>query len=266
MTAQVIIIGAGMTGLVCARRLADAGIVPIVLDKGRGIGGRVATRRIVLEDNQLQFDHGAQYATARDPNFRQLLNEVSPACAIWQAGSAAEHFVGVPAMSSLPRAVAAGIDVRQNVEVTALRQTSDGWIVEAGPESFKAAHVVLTVPAPQIAALLGQAHPLAKACQTIELEPCLTLMAAFLPTAPKPFISRADTSEALSWIAQDSTKSGRSSAFTTWVAQASTQWSALHLEEDASTIALRMLPLLCAAIGAAPEDARRRDAQISRVR
>ncbi len=53
----VAIIGSGIAGLACARRLAGAGLAPVVLDKGRGIGGRVATRRV----EAMQFDHGAQY-------------------------------------------------------------------------------------------------------------------------------------------------------------------------------------------------------------
>lgn len=39
----IAIIGAGMAGLTCARGLADAGLHPVVFDKGRGIGGRLAT-------------------------------------------------------------------------------------------------------------------------------------------------------------------------------------------------------------------------------
>ena len=37
---EIAIIGAGMAGLACARRLTDAGHAPVILDKGRGIGGR----------------------------------------------------------------------------------------------------------------------------------------------------------------------------------------------------------------------------------
>ena len=42
---RVAIIGAGISGLACARQLVKAGVSVVVFDKGRGIGGRVATRR-----------------------------------------------------------------------------------------------------------------------------------------------------------------------------------------------------------------------------
>ena len=46
MQTAITIIGAGMAGLACARRLARAGHTPLVLDKSRGIGGRLATRQV----------------------------------------------------------------------------------------------------------------------------------------------------------------------------------------------------------------------------
>ena len=39
------VIGAGMAGLACARELAAKGFEVTVFDKGRGLGGRTATRR-----------------------------------------------------------------------------------------------------------------------------------------------------------------------------------------------------------------------------
>ena len=67
---QIGIIGAGMAGLSCARQLAHSGLRPVIFDKGRGIGGRLATRRT---PDGLTFDHGAQYLTARGNGFRSLI-------------------------------------------------------------------------------------------------------------------------------------------------------------------------------------------------
>ncbi|HIP78813.1 MAG TPA: FAD-binding protein, partial [Kiloniellaceae bacterium] len=42
---RIAVIGAGLAGLLCARRLQDAGLHPVVFEKSRGLGGRLATRR-----------------------------------------------------------------------------------------------------------------------------------------------------------------------------------------------------------------------------
>ena len=55
MQGRVAVIGAGLTGLTAARRLADAGCAVVVFDKSRGLGGRLATRRTALGP----IDHGA---------------------------------------------------------------------------------------------------------------------------------------------------------------------------------------------------------------
>ncbi len=256
MIEDVIIIGAGITGLACARRLADAGLAPVVLDKGGRVGGRMATRRVTVGATDVQFDHGAQYVTVREPGFRAFVDRFSDACADWHDGARAAHVVGVPGMSSLPRAVADGIDVRQGIEVTALRHTGSGYDVQAGSQRFMAARLVLTVPAPQVANLVGAAHPLVERLRDVAYDPCLTLMAAFSPNAPRPFISRTSETEPLAWIAQDSSKPGRANAMTTWVAHASAAWSSAHLDEDEAEIAQRMTPMLGSAIGASVDDVR----------
>ena len=48
---DIVIIGAGMSGIACARALRKAGAPVRLIDKGRGIGGRVATRRVAVTDN-----------------------------------------------------------------------------------------------------------------------------------------------------------------------------------------------------------------------
>lgn len=52
-----LIIGAGISGLVLARRLQASGLSVLILEKSRGVGGRIATRR----DGPATYDHGAQF-------------------------------------------------------------------------------------------------------------------------------------------------------------------------------------------------------------
>ena len=241
---MIVIIGSGMAGLACARRLADAGLAAIVLDKGRGIGGRVATRRV----GDMQFDHGAQYVNAHGSGFAAVLHSLGDSVAGWQDGTGRTHNVGVPGMSAIPKALGAGLDIRQNAQVARVVQDDDSWALHLDTDTMRAARVVVTVPAPQVAGLLGAEHPLVAALAPVRLAPCLTLMAAV--TAPAPFIARQDADDPLAWIAQDSAKPSRpQSAATLWVAQSGEAFSRAYLEESPTQIAARMLPLLCDRLG-----------------
>ncbi|KAA6182383.1 NAD(P)-binding protein [Thiohalocapsa marina] len=246
-TPQIAIIGAGMTGLACARALTDAGYAPVVFDKGRGIGGRLATRRTA---EGWQFDHGAQYITAASPGFQTLLEQAERAGALarWADGGTRPHLVGTPGMTGLASYLGRGIAIRQGVEVRALHATAQGWALHLAEGTALFERVVVTIPAPQLVDLLEPAQPLTKAVAHVRLDPCLTLMAAFDPDTPRPFISQADAEAPLAWIAQDSSKPGRP-APVCWIAQASPAWSAAHLALDPEVIVARMLPLLCERLG-----------------
>lgn len=249
METDILILGAGMAGLACARHLTAAGHTPLVIDKGRGVGGRMATRRISIPEHNLSFDHGAQYFTTRNPAFSALIQAAGDSVALWEDGAGETRLVGCPGMASLPRTMAEVLHVRLQVEVKSLRQEGSRWVLETTDSTFHARRLVMTIPAPQAARLLGAAHPANARLETVEMAPCLTLMAAFPSAEPKPFASRASQAHPLSWIAQDSTKPGRNASATGWVAQASPDWSQQHLEETPETIAPLMLALLAEEIG-----------------
>jgi renalase len=247
---DVAIIGSGIAGLACARRLASAGLAPVVFDKGRGIGGRCATRRA----EGFQFDHGAQYVTARGAEFAAALDELAGTGAVapWDDGSGRHHVVGRPGMTALAKGLGEGLDVRQQAEVTSLLRDGDGWRIRVGATAHDARRVVVTVPAPQVARLLGPEHPVVAQIAPVRLEPCLTLMAAV--AAPAPFVARHDPEAPLAWIAQDSSKPGRPSGdAVAWVAQAGAEFSTRHLEEQPEAIAAAMLPLLRDRLGVSAE-------------
>lgn len=63
-------VGAGMAGIACAVELASAGVPVRVLDRGRAVGGRMASRRI----EGRPVDIGAAYFTVRDPEFAAVVD------------------------------------------------------------------------------------------------------------------------------------------------------------------------------------------------
>ena len=70
---RVVIVGAGLAGLMAGRTLAAAGHELVLVDKGRSPGGRLATRRI----GAAALDHGAQFFTVRSgPGGRRTTREV----------------------------------------------------------------------------------------------------------------------------------------------------------------------------------------------
>jgi glycine/D-amino acid oxidase-like deaminating enzyme len=67
---DVIVVGAGLAGLTCARRLAAAGKVPLVLERSHTIGGRVRTDQV----DGFLLDHGFQVLPLAYPEARALLD------------------------------------------------------------------------------------------------------------------------------------------------------------------------------------------------
>ncbi len=65
----VIVVGAGIAGLACARELVDAGVPAKVVERGRVVGGRLASKRF----DDRYADIGAGYITADDPAFHGRL-------------------------------------------------------------------------------------------------------------------------------------------------------------------------------------------------
>lgn len=259
---RIAVIGAGMAGLTCARVLADQGHAVTVLDKGRGVGGRITTRR----EGGLVFDHGAQYLTAKDPRFRRHVDSWidEGVAASWtgtivklrhgavEPTSPSERIVGVPGMSAVMRHLSRGLEIRSAITVTKIARDSAAWRLE---DSDGSAHgpfdrVLVALPAPQAAPLLGAAPGLAAAARSVEMAPCWSVLAAFPEPIPAGLDGAFVQDSPLGWIARDRSRPRRDAGGPeTWVLHATPDWSAAHLEEPAETIAGRLLAALGPALG-----------------
>jgi predicted NAD/FAD-dependent oxidoreductase len=263
---DVAVIGAGIAGLACARALEDHGLRVTVFDKGRGPGGRVATRRA----DSGAFDHGAQFLRARDPHFarhvasweaRGLLSRWPCSLAALAPGEApsplpdeAPSWAPSPGMSALARHLAAELRaLRLSTRVGALRREGARWVLEdeAGAPLGDFARVIVAAPAPQAAALLAEAAPaLAAQAARATYDPCWALMVALDAPLTVSFDAARVRESPLAWIARDSAKPGRAPG-ERWVAHASPAWSREHLERDPDEVAPLLLAALAALVGPA---------------
>ncbi|HSK00520.1 MAG TPA: FAD-dependent oxidoreductase, partial [Kofleriaceae bacterium] len=65
---DAIVVGAGLSGLVCARRLADAGLDAIVLEARDRVGGRLLAGKV----GDAVVDLGGQWMTTGQPRLAAL--------------------------------------------------------------------------------------------------------------------------------------------------------------------------------------------------
>lgn len=175
-----------MSGLTAASALHGAGLRVLTVDKGRGVGGRMASRRI----GPAVFDHGAQFVTVRDSRFAAAMAEWERrgAAREWCRGFAGHmdahpRWCGSSGMTSIAKALAAPLDVMLDTRLLSVRVAEGGWTADThnGP-SLAARAVVLTPPVPQSLALLdagGVVLPQHKqaALSSITYERCLAVMA-----------------------------------------------------------------------------------------
>ena len=225
------IIGAGMAGLSCADFLRADGHSVALFDKGRSAGGRMSTRRLPTPLGEVTIDHGAQYFTARDPAFQQLVGtwrKLGIAAPWPPAGD--DTWVGVPGMNAIVKQMARGHDVAWGQHITGIVRNDSGWWLvsdsgKTGP--FDAA--VLAIPAEQSAAILSlHDFALARVALMARSQPCWTSMFVFdqaLTGLPAVIRNTGD----IAWAARNSAKPGRP-APEAWVVQASAAWSSARVE------------------------------------
>lgn len=249
-----VIVGAGISGLLAARELRVAGWRVTVLDKGRGVGGRMATRRV----GDATFDHGAQFFTVRGERFQSLVEEWQDAGVVseWSRGFAdAEgesnedghpRYRGADGMTSIPKYLASGLDVRTGERVEEIRADDGGWgvVCESGTMVSGGA-LLLTAPVPQSLELLesgGFALPEDALGQLrgISYDPCVAVMAVLDGAAAVPEPGGMQIrGEPLDWISDNQSKGISETPGIT--IHAGPQWSRDHYDEDDDSLSRSIL-------------------------
>ena len=253
MNETIAVVGAGLSGLLVAGALKARGGKVVVLEKSRGLGGRLATKRV----GEAVFDTGAQYFTAKSERFAAMVAEwgTTGVVAPWP-GASAHRWIARPSMNALGKFLAGGLEVRREAKVVKVQRTLGGWelTIENQPPA-RAERLVLTAPLPQSLALLqagGVELPseLAKELAALTYYPCLALLLTLGGASAVPVEGVALTNGRVRWIA-DNTKKGISPGVAGAVTvHVSPSFAAEHFAKTESELAALVLPDIAEWLGA----------------
>ncbi len=199
---DVAVVGAGIAGLMASRHLSKCGLRVAVLEKARGVGGRMATRRF----GEAVCDHGTQYFSVKGRAFGSVVSEaqdsnaVMPWCDLFphsktEDGPVVEpldkvghaRWRGARGMTSLPKYLAAQLaePVRTGVRVGSIGvQDNTVRLVCENNDVVVARAAVLTVPVPQALEIFdsgGLRPPVVDSgvwdvLSSVQYVPCFSLM------------------------------------------------------------------------------------------
>lgn len=262
---KVAIIGAGIAGLAAARELRKRGVQVTVFEKSRGVGGRLANKRL----GWATADIGAQYFTARDARFQKqvALWEQAGAVARWRftphslsaSGltsrvDTTERYVGTPNMNSLAHHLARDVDIVFSTHVSGLHWAGGGWILEtdtgvAPDEPYD--WVVLSAPAEQ-SHELANATLLADHIPTAVHEPCWALALATQGNVSSE-VQGIFGDNIVSWVSRLSARPERQATDEdwddVWMLHFSSEWSTRNNKNTASNIEQTGFEWLVSALG-----------------
>ncbi len=246
MYADVLVVGAGIAGLTCARQLVEAGLRVIVLEKSRGVGGRCATRRVdgCVVDHGLTFFHGSDAAllaslesAAGDDIIAGWPRRIRGTGTPFQPSAFRDgdwRLTYTKGLTVFPKWLAAGLDVRLNSRVVSVGSTAERWrIVNEVGQELTARDLVLSIPTPQALELLNSCRDESSEFESLRLllretgfVSSLTVIALYPKNGPAPDwdMSFPADSDVIQGISHDSSKREQTDR-TVLVLQALPAWS-----------------------------------------
>lgn len=225
----VIVVGAGISGVACARELASRGVAVRVVERGRSVGGRLGVH---CHDGR-PADTGAAYFTVDDVEFGAQVTRWESAglarpwtdrLAVFTGTSREEgkpgpmRWAAPSGLRGLVADLAEGLTVQLEREVAAV---GPGPVVAVGPGPVaavgpgpvaaieRADAVVVAMPDPQAARLLAPGSPASAAVAGRDWNPVLAMVAGYprrsWPDLPAAFVNDHPT---LSLLADDGLRRG----------------------------------------------------------
>ena len=198
VTSDIIVVGAGISGLTVANELNLAGTGVTVYEKARGTGGRLGSKRLKITDAvsanhapddaqadlSVGFDLGASSFSAKTAEFQQYLQELMLQNIVAKTDDSKGDYVAISRNSMLTRHLSKDINVSFSTKITGIEFKDGKWFLFGEPQADQrqpqkstvnvskyvgyqyqsenviacCKHLVLAAPAEQTTALLPKDH------------------------------------------------------------------------------------------------------------
>ena len=269
---DVIVLGAGVAGLQCARRISAAGRDVLVVDRADKPGGRCATRTFSGQP----ADYGPPFVHGDNPGFLAAVDAV-PGERIpgWPfrvngRGTPCQPDAFAPfqtrlafaeGVNAFPRALAEGLSIRLRARALSVGVETDGIVVTLeGGEQLRSRDLVLAMALEQTGPFvrqLGQVQDGGNAAGALGMLemfasiPCLAVVAGYEHSAPMPDwdICYPEDERALLLLSNESSKRPGKGA-PVLVIQASASWSVKRLERPKDEWARELIDIAAHRLGA----------------
>ncbi|WP_088102390.1 NAD(P)/FAD-dependent oxidoreductase [Halalkalibacter urbisdiaboli] len=247
---SVLIIGAGLAGIHAAKKLAELGINYQIIEKGKKVGGRMAT----VSSSQGVADYGAQFFTARSEKMKKLVKQWvrEEKARSWTRGfhqrnHAGEitlvrdgypRFVASNGMYALTKWLSVDLNISTGQEVTSARYENGFWFVEilnkeTSERMFvKADGLITTVPIPQAIAFIKNEQLESDVyfeLQQLKYEPCLAVTITLNRSSKIPKKGGIQSEGDIAFIADNKQKGISKKPMVT--IHASGSWSEEHIHK-----------------------------------
>jgi renalase len=256
MKTDVIILGAGLSGLSARKTLIEAGISTLTLEKGRGVGGRTSVRRGEgwIADLGAQFctSHGVAWQAILESQTHDILKlDVNDGPGMAIQTQRLVHKKGMNAFAKfLAQIEPATHSILCSHKVTNLSLSSSekrNWTVMTDcKQSFEAQALLITAPIPQALELFKNSgfdmtENCANQLASVKFAPCLSMIIELEDQSLKlPVSLWKNPTKDISGIFDQNAK-GHASAKNIWVVHASAQFSQEIWEKSDAEISAELL-------------------------
>lgn len=248
---DIAVIGAGVAGLTCAQQLHQAGYRVVVIEKSRGLGGRLSTRRL----QSTHADHGVCYLKPKDDRFKALLTtlldrsilqtwtdtiyELNAEGQLIEPLDREPRYASPTGISTIAKFLGTGLTIHLNQRVEAINPINQGWNLQVEANGTRsgitATAIISAIPAPQAVPLLDSilgAEETLSCLRSIQFSACISAIAVYPPQDLSAVSWKGVTSShdpEIGWVGLDSSKQ-KSPSQPVVVVQSTAAFANRHLE------------------------------------